>query len=151
MMPQVYYFKYLAIAKYNNGDAPQAQEYLKQALAAALPDKIYLPFAQGVGRLNSLLEALKNSVSDKDGINAVIELSRRQERGMKIIRKAIISDKSPLTPREREIARLARDRLSAKEIADKLYISEATVRTILRNVYSKLDIHSKTELGSKKF
>jgi len=57
----------------------------------------------------------------------------------------------PLTPREREIARLARDRLSAREIADRLYISKATVRTILRSVYSKLDIHSKTELDTKEF
>ncbi len=43
------------------------------------------------------------------------------------------------------------DRLSAREIADRLYISEATVRTILRSVYSKLDIHSKTELDTKEF
>jgi len=57
----------------------------------------------------------------------------------------------PLTPRKREIARLARDRLSARKIADRLYISKATVRTILRSVYSKLDIHSKTELDTKEF
>ena len=70
---------------------------------------------------------------------------------MDIIRKAILQDKSPLTPREREIAQLAKDRLSAKEIADKLYISEMTVRATLRSVYSKLDIHSKGELVSKEF
>ncbi len=151
MMPQVYYLKFLAIAKYNNGDRLAAQEYLKQALSIALPDKIYLPFAQEAGRLNSLIELLRNSVSDKDGINALIKLGRRQERGMKIIKKAINSEKSPLTPREREIAQLARDRLSAREIAGKLYISETTVRTILRSVYSKLDIHSRTELAAKEF
>ena len=70
---------------------------------------------------------------------------------MSIIKKAILQEKSPLTPREREIALLARDRLSAKEIANKLYISETTVRTILRSVYSKLDIHSKSELTLKDF
>ncbi|MEA4846573.1 MAG: helix-turn-helix transcriptional regulator, partial [Clostridiaceae bacterium] len=67
------------------------------------------------------------------------------------IRKAILQAKSPLTPREREIAQLAKDRLSAKEIADKLYISEATVRTTLKSVYSKLDIHSKIELNFREF
>lgn len=151
MLPQVYYLKFLAIAKYNNGDDLKAQEYLKQALAAALPDKVYLPLVQDADGLIPLYKMLKSSVSDKDGINAVIELGKRYERGMKIIRKAVISDKTPLTPREREIAQLARDRLSAREIADKLYISETTVRTILRSVYSKLDIHSKTELDTKKF
>jgi LuxR family maltose regulon positive regulatory protein len=89
-------------------------------------------------RIGQLFELLKNSVADKDGINAMLELGKRHEKGVKIIRKAIISDKTPLTPREREIA-------------DRLYISEATVRTILRSVYSKLDIHSKTELDTKKF
>jgi len=70
---------------------------------------------------------------------------------VRIIKKAILQEKSPLTPREREIALLARDRLSAKEIADRLYISETTVRTILRSVYSKLGIHSKSELTLKEF
>lgn len=151
MLPQVYYLKFLAIAKYNNGDDLKAREYLKQALAAALPDKVYLPLVQDADSLIPLYKMLKSSVSDKDGINAVIELGKRYERGMKLIRRAVISDKTPLTPREREIAQLARDRLSAREIADKLYISETTVRTILRSVYSKLDIHSKTELDTKKF
>ncbi len=63
----------------------------------------------------------------------MLELGKRHEKGVKII-----SDKTPLTPREREIA-------------DRLYISEATVRTILRSVYSKLDIHSKIKLDTKKF
>ena len=62
---------------------------------------------------------------------------------MKIVRKAIISDEILLIPREKESARLARDRLSEREIADKLYISGATVRTIFRSVDRKLDIHSK--------
>ncbi|MGE7694491.1 LuxR C-terminal-related transcriptional regulator [Lysinibacillus sp. NPDC094177] len=39
----------------------------------------------------------------------------------------------------------------SKEITDRLYISVTTVCTILRNVYRKLDIHSKNELVSKKF
>lgn len=151
MLPQIYNLKFLAIAKYNNGHQLEALEYLKQALAAALPDKVYLPLIQDAGCLAPLYESLKNFIPDKDGINAVLELGRRHEKGMKIIRKAIISDKTPLTPREREIALLARNRLRAREISDKLCISETTVRTILRNVYSKLDIHSKTELDTKEF
>jgi LuxR family maltose regulon positive regulatory protein len=149
IMPQVYCYMFLAIAKYNNGDRIEAEESLKQALSLALTDRIYYPFASEFGRLNYLLGSLKNSIADKDGINAIIELGKRYERGKKIIKKAITSDRSPLTPREREVAQLARDRLSAKEIAVRLFISETTVRTILRNVYSKLDIHSKAELANK--
>ncbi len=149
MMPQIYHHKYLAIAKLQNGNQRDAQKNLIKALEIALPDKIYLPIAQSMSDLDLLLESALSSVSDKEGLNALIRLGRRQEKGAAIIRKAILSDRSLLTPREREIALLARKRLSAKEIAAKLYISDATVRTILKNVYRKLNIHSKYELNSK--
>lgn len=46
---------------------------------------------------------------------------------------------------------LAKERLSAKEIAANLYISEQTVKTTLGRVYKKLDIHSRRELLSVEF
>jgi PAS domain S-box-containing protein len=49
------------------------------------------------------------------------------------------SDKpSPLTAREREVLQLASTGLTIREIGDELYISAATVKTHLENVYSKL-------------
>ncbi len=149
MLPQVYQLIYLAVAKRNNGKALEAQEYLKKAIALALPDQIYLPFAQQAGMADFLAEVYAGAPTHC--ITDLIVLCRRQERGVSAIRKAILQAKSPLTPREREIAQIAKDRLSSKEIADKLYISEATVRTTLKSVYSKLDIHSKIELNFREF
>ena len=151
LMPQLYHYKYLAVAKLSGGNDQEAQEYLQKALAIALPDKIYLPFSTQVNMLESYLESAKNTLADREGINAVIAIGRRHEKGAAAIKKAIFQAKSPLTAREREIALLARERLSAKEIADKLYIAEATVKTILKNIYGKLDIHSKSELNFKEF
>jgi LuxR family maltose regulon positive regulatory protein len=151
LMAQVYHYIYLAVAKLVGGNDRAAQEYLQKALAIALPDKIYLPFITHVSMLESYLESAKNALADREGISAVIALGKRQERGIAAIKKAIFQAKSPLTAREREIALLARDRLSAKEIADKLYIAEATVKTILKSIYGKLDIHSKSELNFKEF
>lgn len=148
IMTQLQCFKYLAIAKLNMGNVCEAQEYIKQALTLALPDKIYLPFAEEIDKLGYLLECMKESIDSKE-INDLIKLGKRLKKGAEVIKKAIISQKSPLTPREREVALYAKDRLSAKEIASKLCISETTVRTIIRNIYSKLDIHSKIELISK--
>ena len=51
-----------------------------------------------------------------------------------------------LTPREREVGALARERLSAKEISARLCISVHTVNTILKHVYRKLHIGGKAEL-----
>jgi LuxR family maltose regulon positive regulatory protein len=43
------------------------------------------------------------------------------------------------------VLRLLRTTLSSTEIAEELYISVNTVRTHIRNVYSKLDAHSRIE------
>jgi LuxR family maltose regulon positive regulatory protein len=151
MMPRLYYFKCLAFIKLAGGNEQEAREYFNQALAIALADKIYLPLASQEGAFDRLLEAAKSSVSDREGLDCLIRLCKRQKKGVGAIRKAIQAVRSPLTPREREVAVFARDRLSAKEIAEELFISEATVKTILKSVYSKLDIHSKSELNTKQF
>ena len=158
MLPRVYQLIYLAEAKRSGGDLPEARRYLKETLALALPDQIYLPFAQQRDMAGLLTEVLAGAPAFAEEGRAALRmpgngaalllLCKRQEKGADAIKKAL-RDQSPLTPREREVARLAKDRLSAKEIAARLYISEATVRTILKNVYSKLGIHSKTELSLK--
>ncbi|MGQ0465593.1 MAG: ATP-binding protein [Sporichthyaceae bacterium] len=51
-----------------------------------------------------------------------------------------------LTGREREVARLAAQSLTARQIADRLFIGERTVETHIRRVYDKLGVRSKLEL-----
>jgi ATP/maltotriose-dependent transcriptional regulator MalT len=51
-----------------------------------------------------------------------------------------------LTRREREVARLAAQGRSAREIAERLYIGERTVETHLANAYAKLGVTSKIDL-----
>jgi LuxR family maltose regulon positive regulatory protein len=53
--------------------------------------------------------------------------------------------KEPLTTREVEIFRLYIDGLTSREIAEELFISFHTVRTHLRNIYNKLDVHNRVE------
>lgn len=172
MMPQVYCLIFLAVAKHNSGNDLEAQMYLKEALGIALPDQMYLPFADH-DCMASLLSGININYFDKgekpnsayrvsgdsstetinslNSFHVLTEICKRQQKGISIINKALIHIKSTLTPREREIALLARERFSAREIADKLYISETTVKTTLRNVYSKLDIHSRSELTTVEF
>ena len=174
LLPQVYQLISLAGAKHSCGYSMESQGLLREALSMALPDMVYLPFAQQDSGIDLLLEPAWSFYAQTTGADGVYSngirsgnasaalqsnaayasmkvLCKRHEKGAAVIKKALFLIKSPLTPREREIAGLAKERLSAKEIADKLYISEATVRTILRSVYSKLDIHSKSELNAKDF
>ena len=146
MMPQIYYCMYFAMAKLRSGNLQEAKLYFNQALKISLSDKIHLPLVQNPHMFHMLIELADPSLLDKNGRDTLIELCRRQEQGVSTIKKAILKDQSPLTPREREVALLVKDRLSAQEIAEKLYISKATAKTIIRNLYSKLDIHSRSEL-----
>jgi DNA-binding CsgD family transcriptional regulator len=63
-------------------------------------------------------------------------------------RRAAASALGPtsLTRREREVARLAARGMSAKEIAQALFVGERTVETHLGSVYAKLGVESKLQL-----
>lgn len=59
------------------------------------------------------------------------------------------SSELPLSPRECEIARLVASDLTNKEIARVLEISEWTVSTHLRRIFSKLRVHSKAAMVAR--
>lgn len=54
-------------------------------------------------------------------------------------------DKSPLSKREREILDYMVEGHTRREISDKLFISASTVKTHVKKIYEKLQVHSKTE------
>jgi DNA-binding NarL/FixJ family response regulator len=56
-----------------------------------------------------------------------------------------------LSKREREILELLSEGYRYKEIADKLFLGVDTVRTYIRNIYSTLQVHSRTEALNKAF
>ncbi|HJW76409.1 MAG TPA: LuxR C-terminal-related transcriptional regulator, partial [Thermoleophilia bacterium] len=51
----------------------------------------------------------------------------------------------PLTPAERRILELLPTELSLKEIGARLWVSPETVRTHVRDIYRKLEVHSRSE------
>lgn len=51
-----------------------------------------------------------------------------------------------LTPREREVFQLAGRGMRNAQIAEALFLSEKTIKTHLRNIYSKLKLTNKAEL-----
>lgn len=54
----------------------------------------------------------------------------------------------PLTVREQEVLQLILSGKSNREIAEALFISESTVKTHARNIFSKYDVNSRAELIS---
>ncbi len=55
----------------------------------------------------------------------------------------------PLTEREREILRLLKTELSTREMAEQLVVSVNTIKTQLKSIYDKLDVHSREEALEK--
>jgi DNA-binding NarL/FixJ family response regulator len=55
----------------------------------------------------------------------------------------------PLTEREREILRLLKTELSTREMAEHLVVSVNTIKTQLKSIYDKLDVHSREEALEK--
>jgi LuxR family maltose regulon positive regulatory protein len=51
----------------------------------------------------------------------------------------------PLSERELEVLRLLTTHLSSTEIADELVISVNTVRSHIKSIYSKLNVHSRMD------
>lgn len=54
-----------------------------------------------------------------------------------------------LTPRETEVLQCIAEGLSNKEIADRLFVSENTVKKHLNNLYSKLAVNRRVQAISK--
>ncbi len=91
--------------------------------------------------------------------NALIECIRRVHAGQQwfdqptvsralrtaLVRERAISDTS-LTSRELEITRLAAEGLRNRAIAERLLISEGTVKMHLHNIYEKLGVDGRLEL-----
>jgi DNA-binding NarL/FixJ family response regulator len=52
-----------------------------------------------------------------------------------------------LTPREREISELITERMTNKQIAAQLFLSEKTIESHIRNVFHKLGASSRVEVA----
>lgn len=59
-----------------------------------------------------------------------------------------IDDRLDLTPRERAVLAAVAHGRTNREIADKLYIAETTVKTHLKSVFAKLDVRNRSEAAA---
>ena len=52
---------------------------------------------------------------------------------------------SPLTDRELDVLHLLAEGLSNKEMAGRLVVAPSTIKQHLKNIYGKLDVHSRVQ------
>ncbi len=150
LLPMIYIWLEQAVYYEETGYRSMARECLEQALSHAFPDEVCLPIAEYYTDLSGVLEDCAHSGRDEAARRRVRTLGRRFISGTAAVRAELLGY-SPLTPREREIALLAKERLSTQEIAARLVISPATVKNTLNKIYSKLNIRGKSGLLNIRF
>ncbi len=126
------------------GDVPQALVTLERALSLAKPEGYVRLFIEKGKPMRLLLQRL----------NAPREGGRLKDYTGKLL-KAFSTDMiapapeseiiEPLSERERQVLRLLAQGLSDKAIAETLVIAVGTVNKHLKNIYGKLDAHSRTQ------
>ena len=125
------------------GKSEEAHTWLRKALSDAEPDGLVMPFVENYDILKPLLEReIKN-----DLISKIIELGEAAAARSAAGTRPAAFD--VLTPREFEIVELMAQRLSNREIAEKLYLSEGSVKQYVNQIYSKLHIEGDTRTKRK--
>ena len=123
------------------GKDDDARTLLSQAVGDGAADELLLPFAENSRYLARTLSAC--AVGERaDFVRRVIALGEVRARRIGALRKGSSAPAAfaGLTAREREIAALAAKRLSNREIAEKLFLSEGSVKQYVNQIYSKLGL-----------
>ena len=128
------------------GKRVSALGILKEALQDAIPDHLILPFAENYPFLKELLPILAAQEPEESLPALITEIQSLGKQLETQIRTAAGTGKnSPLlaslTEKEAEIARMASERMSNREIAEQLYLSEGTIKQYMNQIYAKLQIH----------
>lgn len=120
------------------GKPEEAHIWLRKALSDAEPDGFVMPFVENYDLLKPLLtREIKNGLIAK-----TTELGEAAKARSAASARPAVFD--ALTPREFEIVELMAQRLSNREIAEKLYLSEGSVKQYVNQIYSKLHIEGDT-------
>ena len=140
------------------GDASVAQEKIAKALALAEPGGFIRVFVDLGPQMADLLKRLHEQNVAVDYIKKLLGAFGDEEQVVvpyaadhqiasahQPLRTSTLSQPlvEPLTNRELDVLQLLAQRLSYKEIADKLHISIATVKSHIHNIYRKLNVNKR--------
>jgi LuxR family maltose regulon positive regulatory protein len=135
-----------ALARDALGDTAASEAAIERALEIAEPDTLILPFAHVPSR--ELLERHpRHRTSHGALITLIIDVISGQTQPPVRSPSAPLLD--PLSDAELRVLRFLPTNLPAGEIAGQLYVSVHTVKTHLRHIYVKLDVHTRAEAVSR--
>ncbi len=142
LLPQVYCNIYKARALHASGRTAEAIAALTEALNLALPDGVYMPFAENYEGIRPLLPSVMVGAAASEGLAKIEALSGRLSKSF----TALHAGKPELSPREREIYDLAKQGVDNKEIAARLGVQISTVKNQFSRIYEKAGVSGKAQL-----
>ena len=130
------------------GNRTKAFKIMSEAINLAMPGMFIIPFVENYMNIECILKEWNYDSIYSDFIDKVKSLAKKYMASYKsITRKAGNNDNYGLTARELDVAKLAAQRYSNKQIAEQLFIAESTVKSNLKVIFSKLGISSRNELA----
>lgn len=141
----------LAMALEGQGQHADAQRALDAALRQAAPEGMLQTFVEEGARMAPLFErwTLSSSRNERSqDIDEIFIYQLRQRLGLTAPANAAAAAQvapSQLTEREFQILRLLAAGHRNRNIAEKVFLSEFTVKSHLQKIYAKLDVRGRTE------
>ena len=154
-----------SLALEKQGRANEALDALKEAVALAEPGGWIRPFVEAGPPMVDLLMRLRKQNVSVDHINRILAAFpdtesipplpdlrssnddlRFESRTVDQIQNSLVE---PLTNRELDVLELLAQRLQNKEIAEKLFVSPATIKSHLESIYQKLNVSNRREAVDK--
>jgi DNA-binding CsgD family transcriptional regulator len=129
--------------------SPQARRLLDEYAADGDRDRLPAALARWLEEQQTAARAGRTPTTlslDGPPGTLLIDLARRGATDVVLLEEHTAPDNgvAALSTREREVLELVRDGLRNAEIAEVLWVSPATVRKHLENIYEKLDVHTRT-------
>jgi LuxR family maltose regulon positive regulatory protein len=135
-----------AMALQAQGKIDQALTPLERALSLAEPEGYVRTFVdEGPPMAQLLRQAVARGIAvDYVGklLAALEKETKEKQRMMEPFPPSLVE---PLSERELEVLRLLTTHLSSTEIAEELFIAASTVRSHIKSIYGKLNVHSRKD------
>jgi LuxR family maltose regulon positive regulatory protein len=138
----------MAIVLSVKGQQDKAGKFIKSALDLAVSADFKRVFVDEGPRVLNLLEQIQTEGDSANFTQEILAVWPKSTSESKLEKDTQVLSVR-LSDREIEVLRLLISDLTVPEIADRIHISVSTLRTHIRNIYRKLDTHSRYETVTK--
>ncbi len=147
ILAEIYLRLFCGVAYHQSGDDKAAIEHIDKAIKLCLADGLYAPLVEHRRQLGTFLDD-RIALVDHLVLKKVKELHKQLHAGWTKLHNAILKKTVAvhLSPREREVARCVAYGLSDSQIASRLYISESSVKALVRSAKNKTGVEKRKQL-----